>query len=45
MPPKKFECPACKKKEAVYVEEHPDTDMNEMVLKCPCGYSSDEVKK
>ena len=32
---KKHECPKCKKKIAYYREEHPDTDMNEMVLFCP----------
>jgi DNA-directed RNA polymerase subunit RPC12/RpoP len=43
---KKYECPRCHKMNATYVEEHPDTDMNEMVLKCPdCGYSSDQVSE
>ena len=37
--PKKYPCPKCGKKNAYYVEEHADTDMNEMVLKCPdCGF-------
>ena len=32
------ECPECGKKQASWREEHPDTDMNEMVLHCPdCG--------
>ena len=33
--PKKHQCPKCKKNNATYVENHPDTDMNEIVLKCP----------
>jgi predicted nucleic acid-binding Zn ribbon protein len=39
---KMYDCPQCGKKEAYYVEEHPDTDMNEIVLKCKCGYVSEE---
>jgi len=32
------ECPKCKKKKAHYREEHPDTDMNEIILYCDdCG--------
>jgi len=35
------ECPRCHKRNAIIKEEHPDTDMNEIVLQCPdCGYSS-----
>ena len=35
----KIECPKCKKKEAVWREQHPDTDMNEMALECDgCGH-------
>jgi len=37
--PVKHECPKCHEKNAIHKELHPDTDMNEMVLKCPdCGY-------
>jgi DNA-directed RNA polymerase subunit RPC12/RpoP len=36
---KLYECPSCKKHNAYHTEEHPDTDMNEMVFKCPdCKY-------
>jgi len=39
--PKKHQCPKCGKKNAIYVEAHPDTDMNEIVLKCPdCKFES-----
>jgi len=39
-PPKTYECPRCKKHNAVFEEVHPDTDMNEILLCCPdCGYS------
>jgi hypothetical protein len=39
--PKLHECPQCKMHNAQYKEEHPDTDMNEMVMECPdCGYSN-----
>jgi DNA-directed RNA polymerase subunit M/transcription elongation factor TFIIS len=32
-------CPHCHNKNASYIEVHPDTDMNEIVLDCPdCGY-------
>ena len=33
--PKTEECPTCHGKNAYIREEHPDTDMNEMVLYCP----------
>jgi DNA-directed RNA polymerase subunit RPC12/RpoP len=40
--PKKYTCPNCKKTNAIVEEEHPDTDMNEMVLSCPdCGFSGE----
>jgi len=35
---KTFQCPKCKKDGAYFREEHPDTDMNEIVKYCPdCG--------
>jgi len=38
MAQKNIICPKCKKMQAFYREEHPDTDMNEIVLYCPdCG--------
>lgn len=40
---KTFECKKCGNHNAYYREEHPDTDMNEIVLYCPdCKY---EVSK
>ena len=37
-PPKYQKCPKCKQNKARWVEDHPDTDMNEMVLRClDCG--------
>lgn len=40
--PTKHLCPKCGKNTAYYKEEHPDTDMNEMVLYCPeCKYESE----
>lgn len=40
--PKKHVCPKCGKQNAFYREEHPDTDMNEMVLYCPdCKHSEE----
>lgn len=39
---KTHRCPECGKSNCVVHEEHPDTDMNEMILKCPdCGYSKE----
>jgi len=39
--PKTHQCPECNNTNAIYKEEHADTDMNEMVLSCPdCGNSS-----
>ena len=36
--PKYQQCPKCKQNKAQWVEDHPDTDMNEMVLRClNCG--------
>lgn len=40
-PPKKYECPKCKKETATMHEVHPDTDMNTMELRCPCGYEEE----
>jgi len=41
---KTYPCPKCKKTNAVYKEEHADTDMNEMVLECPdCGHCSEDI--
>ena len=38
----KRECPQCHKMNAFVKEEHPDTDMNCMILKCPdCGYEKE----
>lgn len=35
-------CPKCGSENATIHEDHPDTDMNEMVGKCPdCGYTGD----
>jgi len=38
---KTHKCPKCGENSAYYKEEHPDTDMNCMVEKCPCGYEKE----
>jgi hypothetical protein len=41
--PKKYTCPNCHKSNATFKELHPDTDMNEIILKCPdCGFEGME---
>jgi DNA-directed RNA polymerase subunit RPC12/RpoP len=38
--PKQYTCPKCGKANATLKEEHPDTDINEIILSCPdCGFT------
>ena len=40
---KTYNCKKCGKNNAYYKEEHPDTDMNEIVFHCPdCGYEEEK---
>ena len=40
--PKRHECPKCGKRNATFVEIHPDTDFNDVVLECPdCGFQDE----